>query len=239
MADFELVVITVHDTDGVEGLGYTYTVGRGGSAILAILRDVVIEALRGADAEAVGANRLALEGLLHWGGRVGPTTLALSAVDMALWDLLARRAGKPLWRLLGGHDPRVKGYAGGIDLLFTVDELRRQADAFLNQGLRAIKMKVGRPTLREDVARVEAMRRHLGEDFPLMADANMAWRVHEAVAAAKALHITHRPGASCCGPATWVTDDFAGCAAPGWPLDGACRWPEPTGPGSPNRRAAR
>jgi len=187
IADFELALLTVRDADGVEGTGYTYTVGKGGSAILALLRDHVAPALAGADAEAPEAARVRLDAMLHWGGRGGATTLALSAADMALWDLLAKRAGRPLWRLLGGHDASVACYAGGIDLDFTVDALLAQADGFLAAGHRAIKMKVGRARLSEDVARVEAMRRHLGEDFPLMADANMKWRVHEAVEAARAL----------------------------------------------------
>ena len=101
--------------------------------------------------------------------------LALSAFDIALWDLKAKRANTALWRLLGGHDPRVPCYAGGIDLDLPVDALLRQTDANLARGFRAIKMKVGRPDLREDVERVAAMRAHLGPSFPLMVDANMAW----------------------------------------------------------------
>ena len=60
---------------------------------------------------------------LHYGGRGGPTCLAISAVDMALWDLRTRRLKQPLWRALGGHDPKVKVYAGGIDLQFPLDKL--------------------------------------------------------------------------------------------------------------------
>jgi len=185
--DFELVLLTVRDRDGTVGTGYTYTVGKGGSAILALLRDHVASALERADAEAPEAARVRLDGMLHWGGRGGATALALSTADMALWDLLGRRTGRPLWRLLGGHDPSVACYAGGVDLDFSIDDLKRQADGFLEAGHRAIKMKVGRPRRAEDVQRVEAMRQHLGDDFPLMADANMKWRVHEAVAAARAL----------------------------------------------------
>ena len=77
--------------------------------------------------------------------------LALSAFDMALWDLKARRAGLPLWNMLGGHDPRVPCYAGGIDLDLPLDKLLRQTDGNLAKGFRAIKMKVGRPRLAEDV----------------------------------------------------------------------------------------
>ena len=120
-------------------------------------------------------------------GRTGWPVAAISAVDIALWDLAARRVGKPLWRLLGGFDPRVPCYAGGIDLDFSLDALLRQTDDNLARGFRAIKMKVGRPSLREDVERVRAMRAHLGPDFPLMVDANMRWSADEAIRAARAL----------------------------------------------------
>jgi L-alanine-DL-glutamate epimerase-like enolase superfamily enzyme len=111
----------------------------------------------------------------------------VSAVDIALWDLKARRHLTPLWRLLGGHDPRVPCYAGGIDLDFPLDRLLHQTDENLARGFRAIKMKVGRPRLADDVGRVRAMRHHLGSDVPLMVDANMRWSADEAIRAARAL----------------------------------------------------
>ena len=123
---------------------------------------------------------------LHYGGRGGPAVLALSALDIALWDLKARRAKLPLFRLLGGFDARVPCYAGGIDLDLSVEALLQQTDDNLAKGFRAIKMKVGRPDLESDVARVAAMREHLGDGFPLMADANMKWTVEEAIRAARA-----------------------------------------------------
>jgi L-alanine-DL-glutamate epimerase-like enolase superfamily enzyme len=78
-------------------------------------------------------------------------------------------------------------YAGGIDLDLPVDALLRQTDDNLARGFRAIKMKVGRESLAQDVERVRAMRRHLGAEFPLMVDANMRWSVDEAIRAARAL----------------------------------------------------
>src|SRR5262249_41967599 len=87
----------------------------------------------------------------------------------------------------GGHDALVPCYAGGIDLELPLDGLIRQTDDNLAKGFRAIKMKVGRARLSEDVERVAAMRRHLGDGFPLMVDANMKWSVDEAIRAARAL----------------------------------------------------
>jgi L-alanine-DL-glutamate epimerase-like enolase superfamily enzyme len=185
--DFELVTVRVRDGDGAEGVGYTYTVGAGGAAVHALVARDLAPLLAGQDAERIEARWQAMWWALHYGGRGGAQVLAISAVDIALWDLRARRAGAPLWRALGGFDPRVPCYAGGIDLDFPVDALLRQTDANLARGFRAIKMKVGRPSLREDVERVRAMRDHLGPDMPLMVDANMRWTVDDAIRAARAL----------------------------------------------------
>jgi len=187
MPDFELVTVRLRDRDGAEGLGYTYTVGAGGAAIVVLIERYLASVLLGAEADAIERRWQDMWWQLHYAGRGGHATSAISAVDIGLWDLAARRAGTPLWRHLGGYDPQVPVYAGGIDLGLPIERLLEQADGFLGAGFRAIKMKVGRPLLREDVERVRRMREHLGDDFPLMADANMRWSVPQAVQAARAL----------------------------------------------------
>jgi len=186
IAHFDLVTARVRGADGAEGVGYTYTVGAGASAIRALLGDLA-PLLLGQDAERIEALWQRMWWGCHYVGRGGLAAFAISAVDIALWDLRARRRGLPLWTLLGGHHPRVKAYAGGIDLQFPLDKLLRQTDESLGRGFRAIKMKVGRPRLRDDVERVGAMRAHLGPDIPLMVDANMRWSADEAIRAARAL----------------------------------------------------
>src|SRR5437763_4536028 len=175
MTAFELNTVLVRDAEGVEGTGYTYTCGRNGGAIHAVLAREIAEVARGEDADRIERLWQKVWWATHYGGRGGPTVLALSAFDIALWDLKARRLGQPLWRLLGGHDPRVPCYAGGIDLNLPLDRLLRQTEGFLERGFRAVKIKVGRPTLAEDVERVRAVRGLLGEGVPLMVDANMRW----------------------------------------------------------------
>jgi L-alanine-DL-glutamate epimerase-like enolase superfamily enzyme len=184
---FELLTLRVRDSDGAEGVGYTYTVGRNGGAIADILRREMPDLIKGREADDTEAIWQHVWWGLHYGGRGGPVVLALSALDIALWDLKARRGRLPLWRLLGGFDRRVPCYAGGIDLDLSVEALLKETDDNLSKGFRAIKMKVGRPDLASDVARVRAMRKHLGDGFPLMADANMKWTVEEAIRAARAL----------------------------------------------------
>jgi L-alanine-DL-glutamate epimerase-like enolase superfamily enzyme len=187
MRAFELNTVRIRDGDGAEGVGYTFTVGRNGAAVDAILSREFPEIMDREEADAIERLWQKAWWALHYGGRGGPTVLALSAFDMALWDLKARRADLPLWKALGGYDPRVPCYAGGIDLDLPLDRLLRQTDGNLEKGFRAIKMKVGRANLFEDVERVEAMRDHLGAGFPLMADANMKWSVDQAIRAARAL----------------------------------------------------
>jgi L-alanine-DL-glutamate epimerase-like enolase superfamily enzyme len=184
---FELVAVRIAAADGAEGVGYTYTVGRGGGAIRSLIERDLKDLLAGRDGDAIEARWQQMWWALHFAGRGGQASAAISALDIALWDLKAKRLQTPLWRLLGGHDPRVPCYAGGIDLQFSIDELLEQTEQNLKKGFRAIKMKVGRPRLSEDVARVSAMRKRLGDDFPLMADANMRWGVDQAISAARAL----------------------------------------------------
>ncbi|TCZ61288.1 mandelate racemase/muconate lactonizing enzyme family protein [Roseicella aquatilis] len=186
MADFELVTCRVTDAEGAEGVGYTYTVGRNGGAVHHILAREIADLAAGQEADRIEALWQRVWWGLHYGGRGGPAVLAQSAFDIALWDLKARRAGTALWRLLGGHDPRVPCYAGGIDLDLSAEALIRQTEGNLARGFRAIKMKVGRPRLSEDVAKLAAMRAHLGEGFPLMVDANMRWTADAAIRAARA-----------------------------------------------------
>ena len=187
MRAFELNTVRIRDADGAEGVGYTFTVGRNGGAIDAVLAREMPEIMDGEEADEIERLWHKAWWALHYGGRGGPTVLALSAFDMALWDLKAKRANLPLWKALGGYDPRVPCYAGGIDLELPLDKLLRQTDDNLAKGFRAIKMKVGRANLFEDVERVQAMREHLGAGFPLMADANMKWSVDGAIRAARAL----------------------------------------------------
>ena len=186
MANFDLVTVRVRDEQGLEGLGYTYSVS-GAASIYAMIKADFEPLLIQADATRIEQIWEKLWWHVHFIGRGGVASFAQAAVDIALWDLQGKCHNTPLWRLLGGHNNRVKAYAGGIDLQFTLDDLLAQTRGFLQQGFRAIKMKVGRDKLSEDITRVAAMRELLGPDTPLMVDANMRWGVHEAIRAARAL----------------------------------------------------
>jgi L-alanine-DL-glutamate epimerase-like enolase superfamily enzyme len=187
MSAFELVTVRIRDSDGAQGLGYAYTVHVGGRAVHSLINDDLKSLLIGEDADLIEALWRKMWWRTHFVGRGGLASFAIAAIDVALWDLAAKRAGQPLWRHLGGHRPRISAYAGGIDLQFSLEKLLKQTETNLEKGFRAIKMKVGRQRLAEDVERVAAMRDLLGPDLPLMVDANMQWRVDQAIQACRAL----------------------------------------------------
>ena len=185
MSGFEVITTQIIDSEGVCGVGYTYTCGVNGGAIANILHREMTPQLLKQDATKIEAIWRELWWTFHYGGRGGPTVLALSAIDIALWDIKAKRANLPLWQLLGGFDPKVPCYAGGIDLDLSPKELVDQTHQNLAKGHRAIKMKVGRDKLSEDEEKIQAMRAEFGFDLPLMVDANMKFSVDEAIRAAK------------------------------------------------------
>jgi L-alanine-DL-glutamate epimerase-like enolase superfamily enzyme len=187
MRDFSIVTVRIRTPDGVEGMGYTYTVGQtGGSAVHAMVRDDLAPLLKSADAGRIEEFWEKMWWHLHYVGRGGIASFAMAAVDIALWDLKGKLAGQPLWKLLGGHDPRVKVYAGGIDLQLPLEQLLQKTKANLCRGFRAIKIKAGRERLREDIERIAAVRELIGPDIPLMVDANMRWTVEQAIRASHA-----------------------------------------------------
>ena len=187
MTHFGLVTVRITDDDGREGLGYTYTVNAGSRAVYTMITQDIIPLLRSGDETRIEHLWGKIWRHLHFVGRGGIAAFAIAAVDIALWDLKARQCQTPLWCLLGGNDPKVKAYAGGIDLQMPLEGLLDQTRANLAKGLKAIKMKVGRQDLSEDLERVRAMRNLLGDQITFMVDANMVWSVDEAIRAARKL----------------------------------------------------
>ena len=186
MTHFEVVMVIL-EAGGQQGIGYTYTIGLGGKALRALIDDALTPILLGGDAGRGAQIWEQLWWRSHYIGRGGLASFAIAAVDIALWDWRARRANEALWRYLGGAHGRARAYAGGIDLQLSTEDLLEQTQENLDRGFRAIKMKVGRERLREDIARVAAVRELIGPDIPLMVDANMRWTVEQACRAASAL----------------------------------------------------
>ncbi len=177
----ETPIVRITCADGAVGTGYTYTIGTGGSSVVALLADHLAPRLIGRDAAQVEAIWKDLFFHTHSTAVGAITSLALAAIDTALWDLRARRANEPLWKIAGGAQSAVPVYTteGGW-LHHSVEQLVDEAIAAKAAGFRGAKMKVGRPTLAEDVARLAQVRAAVGDDFELMVDANQAFTVAEA-----------------------------------------------------------
>ena len=183
----ETVLVTLRCDDGSSGTGYTYTIGTGGSSVVALLRDHMAPRLIGRDPAAVEAIWRELLFHTHATAVGAITSLALAAVDTALWDRNTRVAGLPLWIAAGGAKPRTRTYSteGGW-LHLSEQELVEQTLQARSDGFQGAKLKVGRPHLSEDVRRLDAVRNAVGEGFELMTDANQGFTFSEALRRAHA-----------------------------------------------------
>jgi L-alanine-DL-glutamate epimerase-like enolase superfamily enzyme len=160
---------------GHEGLGFSYSKRAGGPGLYAHACEIA-ENLIGEDPNDTAR----LWDKLCWAGasvgRSGIATQAIAAMDIALWDLKAKRAGLPLAKLLGAHRDSVACYntSGGF-LSSSVEEICAAIDRSLAAGIGGIKIKVGQPDPMEDLRRLDAVTSHLSGRAPLMVDANQQW----------------------------------------------------------------
>ncbi|WP_285318214.1 mandelate racemase/muconate lactonizing enzyme family protein [Pseudarthrobacter sp. lyk4-40-TYG-27] len=160
---------------GHSGIGFSYSKRAGGPAQYAHAKEVA-EGLIGEDPNDIAR----IYTKLLWAGasvgRSGVATQALAAIDIALYDLKAKRAGLPLAKLLGSYRDSVRTYntSGGF-LNATLKEVKDRASRSIEEGIGGIKIKVGLPDSTEDLRRVAGIRDHIGPDVPLMVDANQQW----------------------------------------------------------------
>jgi L-alanine-DL-glutamate epimerase-like enolase superfamily enzyme len=184
----ETIFVEITTSDGRHGRGYSYTIGTGGTAVLALLRDYLLPRLIGQDARRVEAvwQDLFAATRATTGGVI--TSLALAAVDTALWDRRCRAAEQPLWVLAGGAHESVPLYDTEVGWLhLSADELVAGAHAAVSAGRTGVKLKIGKPDPAEDAARLQAVRDAVGPSVDLMVDANQAFTAAEAVRRARLL----------------------------------------------------
>jgi len=181
-----LVRVDVDCSDGVTGTGFSWTPTIGAAAVRALIDTDIASFVVGrtADARALWPE---LWRHLHEAGGAGVTTIAMAGVDLALWDAAGRRASLGLADQLGRIRGTVGVYGSGVNLHYSLDELVAQAERWVVAGYDAVKIKVGKPDLAEDVDRVAAVREVLGPRRQLMIDANQRWDVGAAITALAAL----------------------------------------------------
>lgn len=184
----ETPFVRITDSDGATGLGYTYTIGQGGPAIVSMLRETLAPQLIGREAEEIGRIWHDLLFSTHATSVGAITSLSLAAIDTALWDLRCKRAFLPLWQMLGGAKDSVQMYTteGGW-LHIPTDDLVADAVAAKEAGFSGSKIKIGRPHLSEDRERLTAVRDAVGSGYEIMVDANQCFTRAEATRRARVL----------------------------------------------------
>lgn len=175
MTEVVFLFTELRTADGAEGLGFSYSKRAGGPGQFAHAKEIAGELL-GEDANDI--QRLWTK--LAWAGasvgRSGLATQAIASMDIALWDLKAKRASLPLAKLLGAHRDSVRCYNTSGGFLHTpLEQVLDNADATVANGIGGIKIKVGHPDAAVDLARVAAVHERLGGAVPLMVDANQQW----------------------------------------------------------------
>lgn len=175
LTEIGLLVAEISTEAGHEGIGFSYAKRAGGPAMFAHAREVAGE-LIGEDPNDIARLREKLVWAGASMGRTGLSTQAVAAFDIALWDLKAKRANLPLAKLLGAQRDSVRCYntSGGY-LSTPVERVLENAELSRSRGIGGVKIKVGQPDVQEDLRRVESVRERLGDDFPMMVDANQQW----------------------------------------------------------------
>ncbi len=175
MTEIVMLFAEIETADGQSGLGFSYSKRAGGPGQFAHAKEIA-DRLLGEDPNDIAK----LWDKLCWAGasvgRSGLSTQAIGAFDVALWDMKAKRAGLSLAKLLGAHRDSVKCYNTSGGFLHTpLDQLLVNTTISREKGIGGIKLKVGQPDCALDIQRVETVRKHLGDNFPLMVDANQQW----------------------------------------------------------------
>jgi L-talarate/galactarate dehydratase len=180
-----IVILRLRTDNGIEGIGVTFYGGKMSGSL-----KVAVEELA---ALTVGEDPLRIEHIVAklrngTGDSCGPGgiyTLALSAIDVALWDIKGKALEQPLWKLLGGHRDRVPTYASGsLRRGLSDDQAQRAARILVQKGFREMKTQMalpGNPTPADEVRRVRVVREAIGPDIKLMCDINQRWRPEQAI----------------------------------------------------------
>lgn len=182
----ETPIVRITDADGAVGVGYSYTIGTGGSSVIRLLDDHLAPLLIGRDAEDIERIWRDLMYRVHATTVGALTSIALAAIDIALWDLRAQRARLPLHRLAGGAKPDIPLYSteGGW-LHLTPSQLVEEALKAKEAGFGGTKLKVGKPHVAEDMQRIAAVRDAVGPGWDIMTDANQGLTLPEAIRRAR------------------------------------------------------
>lgn len=175
LTEVAIIFAEIKTKDGHEGIGFSYSKRAGSYGIYAHAKEIA-DNLLGEDPNDIDK----IYAKLLWAGasvgRSGMAVQAISPFDVALWDMKAKRARLPLAKLLGAHRDSVQCYNTSGGFLHTpLDQVLKNVVISRENGIGGIKLKVGQPNNSEDIRRVSAVRKELGDEFSLMVDANQQW----------------------------------------------------------------
>jgi L-alanine-DL-glutamate epimerase-like enolase superfamily enzyme len=179
-----IVILRLRTDDGIEGIGVTFYGGKMTGSLHKAVEELA--------AVTLGEDPLRIEHILakirtasDSCGPGGIFHLALSAIDVALWDIKGKALNQPLWKLLGGHRDRVPTYASGsLRRGLTDNQAQRAAQILVQKGFKEMKTQMalpGNPTIADEVRRVRVVREAIGPDIRLMCDINQRWRPEQAI----------------------------------------------------------
>ena len=210
IAGFGCILVTVRTDGGITGENLVFTLNDRRTKVLRQMVDELADVAVGRDAGHIAGFWARAWKDINFLGHKGVPVAGISAIDGALWDALGKTAGLPLYRLLGGAQDRVPAYhSGGLWLSRSIDELVEEAQGFVAQGFRAMKMRLGLPDPADDIARVKAVRDAIGPTVKLMADANQGLTEAQAIRLGRRLEPFGL---------TWFEEPL-----PAWDLDGLAR----------------
>src|SRR5215216_2876908 len=175
-----LVLVEAIADSGLRGLGFTY----GSAAAGRVIKDLLAEVVIGRPVEQLGTTWEAMVQAVRNIGESGVAATAISALDVALWDLRASAADMPLFKILGVYRDRVPIYGSGGFTTYSERELVQQLGDWVKQGISRVKMKIGKDwgkKFKEDLKRVRAVRKAIGADAEIFVDANGAYTVKQAI----------------------------------------------------------
>ena len=177
------VHVVLETDEGVSGqsqVGFGRIAGAP-DALSAVIEHELVPVVIGTDPAFVRGTHEAMLRETEYHGSFGLTMFGIAALDTALWDCLGKHLGVPCWTLWGAVRRRIPAYAMVGWLNYDDDEVRRICALAVEQGFRGVKVKVGFPTLKEDLKRIEVVRQAIGEDIRLMVDANQSLTTAEAI----------------------------------------------------------
>ncbi len=184
----ETPILTIYDSDGACGTGYSYTIGTGGPSVMALLENTLLPRLIGQDPDRIDGIWRDLLYCTHATAVGAITSLALAAIDTALWDLRCRKQNLPLWKAAGGSRDSIPLYSteGGW-LHLSPEALVDDALAMQGRGFKGSKIKIGRAHISEDAARLSAVREAVGAGYEILTDGNQGFTLSEAIRRARML----------------------------------------------------